>query len=449
MSNLVKNLPTSPYDFKNICHRFGLNSEVINYHFNNPNIKNSGYYLVVSMDQINPDVNPASIVEKQDRNQLVFYPNQFAINLSKTNIYSVFDQVMDYCRNAELISALCAEFDSPIPEKIRVDELDFLIDCNNGRNDTNLPSDTRNDYYRNVKNIVESSKKKFKGFQKKLVQQYQDGLYDDKSGKLMNFFKSSKWDNANVPLDVLIKLSGNVKKIEMKEHEYQKFLTFMKDCYHDIMFSSGEKVVADHGMINPEDNQNPKMTKEWGITVTYERYMQIIEERFATMGYEEILKYRPSYFEFRDVYYTASDESIIASVYNSIAYQFAHCDSFGTIKHRGDISISKVPANYFMNFVIDAKKNGIPFYIDNRGEFATPSFEEVTVVYNTFNEDNVNYILNSIVYDNIEHHSLSDEQRQKYLSLKQQINNAETIKTTKINQSDLKSKQPRSMLHCK
>ena len=107
----------------------------------------------------------------------------------------------------------------------------------------------------------------------------------------------------------------------------------------------------------------------------------------------------PSYWEFRDIYYRAVDEPIIASVCNMMRLQYAKCNSLEELTRFGELSMLDIPESSFMNFVSLAKTNDLRFYIDTKGDYAVPSLDTVHVLYNTYQGEKLFGILDRLNQD--------------------------------------------------
>ena len=146
----------------------------------------------------------------------------------------------------------------------------------------------------------------------------------------------------------------------------------------------------------------------------------IRKDRFAEEGFAALADLRPAYWEFRDVYYKAADEDLVAGVYNRIALSYAKCNPLMDLKERGELRLTKIPASDFMNFVSLAKANKLRFYIDNDGDFALPSLDHINVIYNAHQEEKLQGITERMVHDKVEYSHMLDIPPYSALSAKLQ-----------------------------
>ena len=179
----------------------------------------------------------------------------------------------------------------------------------------------------------------------------------------------------------------------------------MESCYPFISYAKGEKTIIDHGI------DKPGMTslQPLGRRITSEEFCALREERFAEEGWAALSGVKPSYWEMRDIHYKESDEPIIASVYQSVTLDYAHDNDLRELLDRGPIDLLSVSATDFMNFVSLAKANDLRFYIDKRGDFTTPDFEHVNIIYNQSQFDLITGITARMLDDKVEHSHLLDQ----------------------------------------
>ena len=348
---------------------------------------------------------PDEIVRRIEQNENLFYPNIWAFDMSSCkNEMDANHALVEYCKNAEFISNLYKEYDLSAPTKLRVSEVGQLINFRTGLDNPLANSKLISRYKRGLDWFFKREKSK-NVFRQKWLDYFRSEKFPDDKGpiaKLVGYFRR---DSNIYPIEQLMNANGDIRKLEMQEHEYKWFAKFLKENHPDVCISVGEKKVVNHGSVRlSDDSANP-----FGRCVTGEEYAVIRKERFAEEGWEAVKDLRMTYWEFRDVFYKAVDEPIIAGVYNDIVLSYAKCDSLMKLKERGPIKMKKIPANDFMNFVGLAKHNSLHFYIDNSGDYAVPSLESITVLYNEYQEDKMNGILNRMVNDKINYSHMVEE----------------------------------------
>lgn len=169
----------------------------------------------------------------------------------------------------------------------------------------------------------------------------------------------------------------------------------MKDLYPHVTYAISNISKVDHGGAG-----NPVETHAAiGKRVTQEEFAEIRKERFAAEGWAALENLVPVYWEFREVYYKACDEPLIASVYNAITLEYARCTPLDDMY--GNRLLLSVPLEDFMNFVSLAKANKVKFYIDNLGDYAIPSLVDVHVVYCEHQSETIYGIMERLVNDKV------------------------------------------------
>ncbi len=369
------------YNADDVAKEYGLYSKfvTINKYSGQPDI-----YLVFSVNPIKEDVNPIEIINRNDRNNNLFYPENFAVNLSQTNPLLAWEYITYYLGHAEFLCELYSTFNVPLPKKIRTDELSALKTFARGQANTNYDMDTRKKYAEGLREYFEQESSRGK-----LAQEwnefYRSELFDDDKSFVKNLISFLNRKNPEVELDTLLDSNDNLKKCYATEHHYKEFKEIIKEKYPDVKYSVSEKKVVDQGVIVDPETKKPAAT-QFGFCVTEEEYDRICEARFAIDGFQCLEGLNPSYFEGRYIYYKASDENIVASVFNDICFRWAKCSSLEELKARGKIEQIDIPAGQMKNFYVGAKQHKIPFYIDNDVN-RSPRLDVVHVLYNSVDHD--------------------------------------------------------------
>jgi len=210
--------------------------------------------------------------------------------------------------------------------------------------------------------------------------------------KIKGYFNRNKQETT---LLQLFTHSDQIHKLELQEHQYKRLVNWLNKTHPDVMYAISKKCTVNHGGAN-----NPTSTHEAiGQRVTSEEYDRIRYERFATESWSALENIKPVYREFRDFYFKACDEPIIASIYNSITMEFARCNPLDEILE--PYCFADVPTIDFMNFVSLAKANNLKFYIDNIGDFSIPSFDAAHIIIGQHQYDKFDAIMQRMADDKI------------------------------------------------
>lgn len=365
-------------------------------------------FLVFSLSPIKDNVNPVAIINRNKRNNNIFYPENFAVELHSENPLLTWERISSYVGYAEFMYELYEQFDTPLPKAIRIDELSSLANFYSKATNPKFDEETRLDYLKGLREFFKDENPKSK-FKKEWQEFYRSELYDSDKSFLQNFFAFLKRDEPETSLDTLVESNGDLRKVYMPEHHYKAFREIIKERYPDVKYSVGDKQVIDKGIIVDPETNMPVETP-YGKTITKEEYDNIIEERFADEGHACLDGLTPSYFEGRNVLYKVSDENIIASVAQEVSFRWAKCADLNTLKQNGDLNYVAIPTGHMMNFYVAMKDAGIPIYIDYDAN-SQPNLETVRVVYNSYNEDTVRNILIGLAMAqvNLAHISLNNK----------------------------------------
>ena len=315
----------------------------------------------------------------------------------------VFEELVDYCKNTEFLKVLYAEYGLSLPPVIRQAEIRQVRTYHDAMHNPSLPDAVRTRCSKDLKWFF--SRERSTGLRRQWLDYFRSDRYPDGKGagaKLLGFLNRNK---PEVSMDLLMDICSDTKKLEMQEHEYLRFKKFMEACYPDISYAKGEKTVIDHGI----DKQGSAALQPFGRRITSEEFCALRESRFAEEGWACLADVKPSYWEMRDIHFKESDEAIIASVYQSVTLDYARDNDLRELLDHGPIDMLSVSATDFMNFVSLAKANNLRFYIDKRGDFATPDFKNVHVIFNLSQLDLIGNIQNRMLDDKVEHSHLLDQ----------------------------------------
>ncbi len=414
-----------------LCAEYGIWGRVITE--NNPYTNRTDMYIVASLKDISEEsIDYEKIINRNAQHSNLFFPQNFAFKVDETNTLSALESLVDYCKKAEFISAIYKEFNAPLPDKMQLAEVYYLIDFNEGRYNDKLPQQTRNKYLTGLKNYFKDERKD-STFHKQWRSYTRSEKYDDKASKFKQFIGFLNRNEPETDINSLLKAGGELRKLEMQEHEYVKFREFMVDCFPDVVYTVGDKTIIDHGLIDTKDDDlNMSLDTPWGICVTGKKYAELVEDYLAVYGVSFIKRFTPSYWEYRDVYYKACDEQKVARAYNSINLAYAKCDSLETIKEKGNPVLVDIPTGNFMNFVALSKGFGLHFYVDNQGHYAPPSLELVRVIYPDTEHHLLAEVMGHIVTNQILRSHVTTEEQSQFtpkVSLDKRITNASNFKS--------------------
>lgn len=339
------------------------------------NKADSGYYIVAGLGKFPEYNSPKEIENDQLRNIHLFHPKQFAMQLTPDNIQFAIEELYNYCQRAELIECLYNEYDCEIPDVIRTEELINLYKFNKGWNNEEYDIYLRRSFKNELDAFFKEEKKAERNpSAKKWKEYYRSDFYDEKKSKMQTTFDLTfKEKEQVIPYKLLRSCCDDVTRVELTEAEYQKLLEVLKK-YPKINISADEKVVIDHGKLKVKD---PK------------------DDPFA--GQQD-------YFEYRDIYFKAVDESVIMGEIYKMRW-----NEHGAV-HRatlvGDVVAKNVSYNNIHNFVSLAKTNDLKFAIDIKGEFKKPTTDFVPILFKRDQLHKYNAIMDRINTDKVNYHGI-------------------------------------------
>ncbi len=372
--------------------------------------------LIASLKPVTDNISPMDIIRRNNRNTRLFYPSVFAIKINTDDNFMLdMEKLLKYCREAEFVKVIYAEFGLPIPERLRYTEVYSLMRFNDGRNEPQADPRLVKLYDKGLKKFFRHESRG--GLRKKWRDFFRSDKFNDDASKLKNFLAFLNRKAPETDINLLLKSGESVKWIAMQEHEYSEFRKTVKEYYPEIHFGVGKKYAVDHGMVELPGSGKP---------VTFKEYCEIRDRYFPAGGYGALENLNISYWEFRDVFFKTADEPIIAQIYNNISLKFANCANLQELLDRGEVGYINIPITDFMNFAALAQENNLPYYIDKWGEYQEINLDTVCVVYNKFNEDVINNINNGITNVKIQtSHAISSAQK---TALETQILNAASKK---------------------
>ena len=387
---------------RNICSEYGMSGSIF---YHNPCIlpesNRNRIYIVAGTDsalqgaELPRNLDPVSVIRRAERNNKLFYPKLWAFDLSaNNNQMKATEELVEYLKKAEFLQMLYSQYGMELPEKIRVSEVSQLIDFYETSTCFKFDQRTRDKAKKDLDWFFR--REKSTGFRRRWLDYFRSEHFPDDKGavaKILGYFRK---DKQKTSIRQLMEVNEDVHKLQMQEHEYKLFTRFLRSVYPDIVYAASEKEIVNHGGVG-----NPKETHEaLGRRITGEEYAVIRKERFAEEGWSALEDLKMAYWEFRDVYFKACDEPLVAAAYNSITLQYAKCDALSDLHE--PLHMIDVPVTDFMNFVSLAKANCLRFYIDNVGDYAVPSLENVHVLYSEHQTDKLRGILERMMDDKVE-----------------------------------------------
>lgn len=355
-------------------------------------------YLVFSPKPIGDDVNPVEIISRVKRNPNLFYVDEYAVCLNGDNPLINLSNVIEYLSYAEFMCELYEQFNTELPEVIRIDELEELVNFYNGQYNMDFDDELRAHYAQGVKDFFKKENAKGK-FSKSWQKFYRSELFDGNKSFSRNFLTYLKRGEPEIDIKALMESGNEIRKVYVPEHRYKEFKETIKRDYPDIRYHVSDKIVKDKGLIiDPETGM--RADSQYGICVTDEEYDRIFERSFSSEGFGCIEDLNPSYFEGRNVYYKSSDESIIASVLNNICYRWAKCSSLKEMEERGPLEMVDIPSRQMKNFYVSMRRYNVPFHIDNDAN-RNPNFKVAHVLYNVSDREKVVNIVAGLAIANM------------------------------------------------
>lgn len=384
-----------------VCRQYGLFGNIFDYTPSSiPGGNRNRFYIVAGIypeleeDQVPKWLYPEDIIRKQNQNKKLFYPNIWTFDMTTApNDVCALEQLVEYLKRAEFLKVIYAEYAVELPEKLRVSEINQLIYFRDMSHNPQLDAKTLKKCRSDLKWFFK--REKCKGFRRRWLDYFRSEKFPDDKGPVAKIKGYFKRDSQITSIELLFKVNDSIRKLEMQECEYRRFAKWMKDLYPHVTYAISNISKVDHGGAG-----NPVETHAAiGKRVTQEEFAEIRKERFAAEGWAALENLVPVYWEFREVYYKACDEPLIASVYNAITLEYARCTPLDDMY--GNRLLLSVPLEDFMNFVSLAKANKVKFYIDNLGDYAIPSLVDVHVVYCEHQSETIYGIMERLVNDKV------------------------------------------------
>lgn len=340
---------------------------------------------------------PNEVLQAINRNEKLFYPQAYVLDLleNKDEITAT-QSLVEYCKKAEFINQLYHEYGLKTPNVLRYSEVYQLIRFRDGLDNPLATPAMKKKYKQDLDWFFRREKSKSK-FRQSWLRYFRSEKFPDDKGPVAKLKGFIQRNQCKISLNQLMDTNTDVHKLELQEYEYKIFQKLIQERYPFVTYAAGDMNIVNHGLREASQRDD----SPFGKMVTAEEYAVVRKDRFADEGWDSVANLKPAYWEFRNVYYKASDEPLIASVYQHIALQYAKCDSLGELKQRGPMRLQKVPMDDFMNFVSLAKANKLRFYIDTLGDYETPSLNTVNVLYNEHQQQKMDVVLGRMIEDTV------------------------------------------------
>ena len=392
--------------YNDVCQDYGVSCKIISKN-KYPFSKTKENFLVLGVNGVPADLNVKDIFIRNERTNALFYTDYFVVKIDdEASNLEVVQDAVSYCKTVEFLKKLFNEFQAPLPKVLRGSEIGALKEYNSGRNNKALSPEGRSDFHQGLKKYFKKEKSRNKFVQKWRAFVRSD-KYDRKASQLKMFVDFLNRDKQFTTVDLLHETNDDLKTALINEHEYVRFKEIMQKNHPEILYHVSDIEVHNTGFDVKRNKKKPIQkikSGPFGKLVTYEAFCKELESRFASEGYEAIKDLNPSYYETRQLTYKEIDEPYIASVLNSIRFDYAKSDSLETVRVPGIdiVSYLDVPVLDMMNFVSLAKANDVPFYLDFSGKFGTPNLEKVRVVYGAGDDDMMNGIVSRMINEKFE-----------------------------------------------
>jgi len=348
-------------------------------------------------------IQPDQIIRRNKRNCKLFYPDAWALELTPgMQEIEIMNRLKKYSVPTEFLALQYQEQGLPLPEKLRLAEVNHLMHLYD-QNLWNAYRPERQLKYHSELNWFFRRERSKNPLRKKWMDYYRSEKFPDEGGplaKLRGYFRRNR---PEVSMEQLFDTNENVKKLELQEYEFRHFRKYIADFYPEVSFVVGDREIVNHGLSSASSENQDEVRN-----VSLEEYNTVRKERFAEEGYAALANMNPNSWVFRDIYYRAVDEPIIASVCSKMRLEYAKCNSLEELSQYGEMAMLDIPEGDFMNFVSLAKTNGLRFYIDTNGDYAVPAFDTVHVLYNTCQEEKIAGVFARLCSDKISDKQLSD-----------------------------------------
>lgn len=404
-NNLMEIIDKTRSEVQAICHEYGIYGNVAEYNSYTNNTSDRKIYIIAGPDpRIQSNLNDLNIdyeeiIRRNNRTEGLFYPNLWVWDINDGNKAQSYDELTDYAYRVMFLKQVYSAFNTPLPEKIRDNEINGLYS-----------------HYQAYVNGEDGEKETFLIGKKALESFFKDENSTNRLRKeWMDFYRSDKFPQENqsllkkiqrflnrgsniIDLDLLHERCNDIQTLEMEEYEYKVFAEKMNQLYPYVTYAISDVDVIDHGSVGKTDPTTDPPTKY----VTQEEFAVTMKNRFAKEGWNCIKNLNPCYWEKRKIHYKEIDEPIIASVYNSVVYNYTNSLDKSSIDYDGDISLHRIPITNFMNFVSLSKAYNLRYYIDFSGQYSESSLDFINVITRKSSDSLINEIMDGMLKFKIE-----------------------------------------------
>lgn len=396
-----------------ICAEYGLYGNVYYHEASRiPYSDKNRLYIIAGTDPaIGEDPPPAhfapdAIIRRREQNEKLFYPDMWAYDLTAhSDQLKAAEDLVEFCRHSEFLSTIYGEHGLPLPEKIRESECRQIM----------VHRDASQNYELTLPVMQKSrealdwffKREQSTGFRRRWLDFFRSDKFPDDKGPLAKLKAYFRWrrKDPRVSLEQMMEFNSDIKKLEMQEHEYKLWSEYLAKNYPEVTYVEGDKDVVNHGV----DRSGQEPLKPFGRRITGEEFAVIRKGRFAEEGWDCLADVKPSYWEFRDVYYKEADAALVAEAYHAVTLQYAKPDDLSVLMRNGPIEMVDISSSDLMNFVSLSKANGLRFYFDLHSEFDTPSLDKVHVIYNRSQRDVLDGVTDRMISDKVTFSHLVDE----------------------------------------
>ena len=348
-------------------------------------------------------IQPDRLLQRNLRNNKLFYTDAFVLEVTPgLQEIEITNALRHYAQHASFLLAQYRGEGLPLPQKMRLHEVNHLMSLENQYLYHIGQPRAKSDYLAFQKALFRRERKR-NPLHKKWLDYYCSEHFPDGEGPIARIRGFFRRNNPEISVERLFDTNENIKKLELQEYEFRHFRKYIQDLHPEVCFAVGNRETVNHGL-TPASKVNQVLVRN----VTLEEYNAVRKARFAEEGYAALADMNPSKWIFRDIYYRAVDEPIIASVCSKMRLEYAKCNTLEELSDYGELAVIDVPEPDFMNFVSLAKTNGLRFYIDTNGDYALPSLDTVHVLYNTCQEEKMSGIYARLCNDKLSHMEISD-----------------------------------------
>ena len=431
---------------KKICSEYGLFGNFF-YYSPSPIVesdRNRLYFIAGTDPALGSDVLPAhyfpeDLLRHQKRCSKLFYPQVYVMDFTKKENHSFSgEELVEYCKKAEFLQSLYGQYGLELPTKLRLSEIHQLSEFYDLAHNSLADPRLRRKCQRDLDWFF--AREKTTGLRKAWLDYFRSEKFPDDGSPFRRIFGFLQRRRQCLNLDQMLDSTQRLHKLVMQEHEFRYFAKFMREIHPEVTYCCGPKEVINNGIHNSKESES-----FLGKRISGEEYAALRMNRFAREGWESVVDYNQAYYEFRDVYYKACDEPLVASVYNSITLAYAKCDpleELTRLAEQSPLCLADISVGDFMNFVSLAKANHLRFYIDNIGQFALPSLDKVRVIYNEHQKGLLESIVERMMDDKVAHSHITGP-KEIVSSLSETIGKAEWAKSLVPTESNLHTSHER------